>query len=690
VLRSPGFALDAGTRAFFEPRFAHDFSRVRVHTDARAAESARAVNARAYTVGSSIVFDSRQYLPHTAAGRGLLAHELTHVMQQDEAGGAPPSRLSLGLPDDAFEQEADRAVEAAAAGQPAAVRRRGTASLVARLVCDRQTREVPGPDDRAVHVDRVVTAGECRDRAVTRSAATAGVRAGPRPYFEATYCRGDLEAGAAGELDFSRIITEFGNFVAGLPGAATAPGGIGGLASGTLGRAPVAANVQFLLRINTFRAELSGSGRASGQQVSGQADALLRYTNGQFRIEGTGTYSRIQDLLGASGTRETIDVTLGTDLGPIELRLRGGRATQATGGATREDLTFDGAIRYRTSRGAVGVGVNVEDTPLAAGGRDTQVVFSLRFEVGGRIPEERAPDCRACRCDMPDVDFTCVRAPGAPATPVAATRRFVPLFFEYAQATPRQPVYEEMLRQIVEQVAEGYTIASIEGGTSPEGPRPRGGGGFEGNIRLAVRRAETAERDLRAAIQQALSRPGGRDLVLRAELREQRRRRLQEAASATYAVGGRAELFGEDVSGREVRERDLFAHLSGRLQSPRPDEPDPLEQEHVIGAGLPEAVRQQSEADVEAFRSGRRQRAAGATRLSERQRLQTLYPLLRRALVTLNPPRPQLGRAEILRPRLDVGEPVACRDVDRAAFRGVPIPTGCLVDHCTRGAERAR
>ena len=143
VLRSPGQPLDAATRAFMEPRFGHDFSgvklsntahgsstplrlgaayddrehqadevaeqvmqrspvkrtvqtadlsQVRVHTDSRAAESVRAVNALAYTVGRDVVFGAGQYAPQTRRGRQLLAHELTHVAQQSsEAPAAAPS-----------------------------------------------------------------------------------------------------------------------------------------------------------------------------------------------------------------------------------------------------------------------------------------------------------------------------------------------------------------------------------------------------------------------------------------------------------------------------------------------------------------------------------------------------------------------------------------------------------------------
>lgn len=76
-----GQPLPGSVRAFLEPRFGYDFSGVRIHTDAKAAESARAVSALAYTLGQDIVFASGQYAPHTTSGQRLLAHELTHVVQ---------------------------------------------------------------------------------------------------------------------------------------------------------------------------------------------------------------------------------------------------------------------------------------------------------------------------------------------------------------------------------------------------------------------------------------------------------------------------------------------------------------------------------------------------------------------------------------------------------------------------------
>jgi hypothetical protein len=92
VLYSPGQPLDSGTRAFMEPRFGHDFSQVRVHADERAAESARAVNALAYTVGRDIIFAAGQFKPLASEGRLLLAHELTHVVQQGRIAGVAPKQ----------------------------------------------------------------------------------------------------------------------------------------------------------------------------------------------------------------------------------------------------------------------------------------------------------------------------------------------------------------------------------------------------------------------------------------------------------------------------------------------------------------------------------------------------------------------------------------------------------------------
>ncbi len=118
VLQSPGQPLDLSSRALMEPRFGQDFSNVRVHTDSQAADSAGAVNALAYTVGHDVVFGAGQYAPQSPAGKSLLAHELTHVVQQEsgQVGADAESR-------------AQRSADLVSRGQPANKEMAGTSEV---------------------------------------------------------------------------------------------------------------------------------------------------------------------------------------------------------------------------------------------------------------------------------------------------------------------------------------------------------------------------------------------------------------------------------------------------------------------------------------------------------------------------------------------------------------------------------
>lgn len=98
TIAAPGRPLDPDTRRFFEPRFGHDFGQVRVHDDALADRSAKAVGALAYAVGPHLVFAGGQYAPRQAAGQQLLAHELVHVLQQGQSGAAGPNLQRKGRP----------------------------------------------------------------------------------------------------------------------------------------------------------------------------------------------------------------------------------------------------------------------------------------------------------------------------------------------------------------------------------------------------------------------------------------------------------------------------------------------------------------------------------------------------------------------------------------------------------------
>lgn len=110
ALAEPGRGLDPGTLELMSSRFGHDFSGVLLHTGARAARSASALQARAYTLGSHIVFGAGQYEPQTQTGRHLLAHELAHVAQQPDSSQVA-AKLELGATDAPAEREAERAAD---------------------------------------------------------------------------------------------------------------------------------------------------------------------------------------------------------------------------------------------------------------------------------------------------------------------------------------------------------------------------------------------------------------------------------------------------------------------------------------------------------------------------------------------------------------------------------------------------
>ena len=143
-----GSPLDRDARADMESRLGHDFSDVRVHTDSRAHDSATAVNAHAYTVGSNVVFQRDKYDPSSTEGKTMLAHELTHVVQQRSGpvdGTPTDGGVQVSDPSDRFEREAEANAERAMS-TPAAL----AAVSSAGPAVQRQADEEEQPEEAAV------------------------------------------------------------------------------------------------------------------------------------------------------------------------------------------------------------------------------------------------------------------------------------------------------------------------------------------------------------------------------------------------------------------------------------------------------------------------------------------------------------------------------------------------------------
>jgi hypothetical protein len=154
VVGSGGQSMDEGVRTDMEARLGHDFSDVRLHTDDRADSSARSVSADAYTVGSDIVFQRGAYDPGSAAGQTLLAHELTHVVQQRSGpvdGTSAGGGIAVSSPSDRFEREAaanaDRVMSQPAPVQTATAAPAAPAVAIQREAAPEEDEEVQASHD---------------------------------------------------------------------------------------------------------------------------------------------------------------------------------------------------------------------------------------------------------------------------------------------------------------------------------------------------------------------------------------------------------------------------------------------------------------------------------------------------------------------------------------------------------------
>ncbi|MEV0679706.1 DUF4157 domain-containing protein [Actinosynnema sp. NPDC050436] len=165
VIRAGGSPLDADVRGDMEARFGQDFSAVRVHTDGAAHESARSVNAQAYTVGENIVFQSDEFDPSSDSGKHVLAHELTHVVQQRSGpvdGTAAGGGVKLSDPSDRFEREASANADRVMSTAPAAPVQRHEDHDGAEAV---QREDVPAEDEEVPAAQTYVQREEEEDAA---------------------------------------------------------------------------------------------------------------------------------------------------------------------------------------------------------------------------------------------------------------------------------------------------------------------------------------------------------------------------------------------------------------------------------------------------------------------------------------------------------------------------------------------
>jgi hypothetical protein len=289
VLRSPGQPLDEGTRAFMEPRFGQDFSQVRLHTDARAAESARAVNALAYTVGRDVVFGVGQYAPYTSPGQRLIAHELAHTVQQQYLHTIP---IGISKPDTASEYQAEHAADRVTSGFTSRALPRSHVSLVAR---EQDTRTMPAEDGGVDRVVRDVTPGKCALVPESRASVTGDITTS-KSFLQIDLCRGSVSGQISGELDYSEALQQAGQAVSTLlSNASSGQSSSQALStfSNDLKQLKPGAQVKLnFLASDVFRLDITGLGDASvAGGLSGKASARAQFDTGPVKLIVEGSAS---------------------------------------------------------------------------------------------------------------------------------------------------------------------------------------------------------------------------------------------------------------------------------------------------------------------------------------------------------------------------------------------------------------
>jgi hypothetical protein len=148
--RDKGQSLDAGVAQKMGSTLGHDFSDVRVHNSPEAAELNTQLSAKAFTTGKDIFFGEGAYEPHSSGGQELLAHELTHVVQQGSGTVGGASRMTVNAPGDVYEQQADAVAHSALSAQPAAapgVQREGKPDEDENAIAEKPLMRAPNPEE---------------------------------------------------------------------------------------------------------------------------------------------------------------------------------------------------------------------------------------------------------------------------------------------------------------------------------------------------------------------------------------------------------------------------------------------------------------------------------------------------------------------------------------------------------------
>ncbi len=627
TVESGGARLGVPLRERFAPLLGSDFGAVRLHHDAAADAAARAVGARAFTVGQHIHFAAGEYRPHTREGLHLLAHELSHTVQQD---GAPP--LALAAPAAGYaidgaasplEREADAAADAALAGRRASLVRGGAARVQARLLQRKPTGigtaaggsetasvERVIDENTTVHIARTVKEAPCERVRTTEKTPPDQIfywdKDADAVGMQYRICRGRIQLGTKGEIDYTKAVDSAKGLLNTLQGNPALGGDLGKLLDDRLKEATISASGSITLDIDgILRAEVTGDTTAgtAAQSYAVRGSLLVTPRGVSFRIAGGIDYAKTPL---DSKTTYTLEGTVATKRFAVSLKYQQ-IDSSAVGGPASSRGEFTGGLDIPLTKD-----ITLGPTVTVGPGGETTFGGGIkgRFGAPPKAPEVK---CYECRCPPPQPEYSCRRDTRAHEKRVKTAdpkEAQVKLLYQYNSTTPaRGGDFEAAAGSVATMLGEGYAVTQIHGYASPEGsldaPK-KPVAGFKGNIALSQARADHA----RGAI-------------------------AKRAPQATLpAAEGRGERLGDLDGSGDTADRDLTPQLVALLE--------PLSEDQRLDVlGVPDTVKADAErraqalADIQAFVSGRDARGLA---LAQRPRWEKVFPFLRRVEVALHKP----------------------------------------------------
>jgi outer membrane protein OmpA-like peptidoglycan-associated protein len=526
ALQSPGQPLDTSTRNFMESRFRYDFSQVKIHTNSIAAESAREVNAHAYTVGNSVVFARGQYTPDTTAGRKLLAHELTHTIQQAPAGrSALQSKLNIGAINTPEETEAEHVAEQVTNGAANRVTQISALPVLRRQPIDSSntsgtseadftSEQKRGGQPRAAFVDAGKRGEDNVRIAITRYLCNCDLRNVTEKHANA-----QLQPDTGFTLEFCR-----GRVVATLDGTVK-PSGL-------------------------TKGDISVRGDINIAPNNGGVGANIGVEGG---VSNTGSEPQI---------RGKVDLRIGND------KVQGGLSGEITKGLDTGKIDTDVVAGVKVGKYEVGVDVkNIQD-------KNRQIIPVFQGNLPGQeISDKTCQECRCpvvyeCREDIPPRDYE------EPVTYEVSETTPLRYYFSLDTANDTtDPVLKaqstQMLDEVARRVKAGAKIESVMGYASPEDNRDRPTPNEQLSMSRAKHLRDLLAPKLGANVQLPQPEPGGELLGRTASILPG-----SGLADAITEVGFKGPeevtnfLVGDDITNAQLADQFLALLQNKKMQEP--------------------------------------------------------------------------------------------------------------------------